>query len=231
MQSKKNEYNYILVLAFSSLFSVSLSLIRVAISGTDWFLFLIWNLFLAWIPLICSTALFFLAGQKKPSKFLQGLFLFCWFIFFPNCPYIITDLFHLRIEQSVPLWFDAALIFSFVWNGLVLGFVSLLDIQFILEKKLKKAYSWSVICLVLILASFGIYLGRYLRWNSWDIIQHPILLFRDIFDRLLDPLSYPTTYLVTITFSLFLITSYIVFRCIALSGALRYREDNKKPKK
>jgi uncharacterized membrane protein len=229
MQNKKNQYILLLVLALSSAFSVCLSFIRVYASGTNWFLFLDWNLFLAWIPLVCSTVSLFLSQKKDSSVWLKGLFLFVWFIFFPNCPYIITDLFHLRIEQTVPLWFDVALIFSFVWNGLVLGFVSLLDIQFILEKKLKKVYSWSIVSAVLVLAGFGIYLGRYLRWNSWDIVQHPILLFRDIIDRIVDPLSFPRTYSVTIIFSLFLIVSYSVFRCIALGG-VRYQEETK-PKK
>ncbi len=229
MQNKKNQYILLLVLALSSAFSVCLSFIRVYASGTNWFLFLNWNLFLAWIPLVCSTVLLFLMQKKNSSVWLKGLFLFVWFIFFPNCPYIITDLFHLRIEQAVPLWFDVALIFSFVWNGLILGFVSLLDIQFILEKKLKKVYSWSIVSAVLVLAGFGIYLGRYLRWNSWDIVQHPILLFRDIIDRIIDPLSFPRTYSVTIIFSLFLIVSYSVFRCVALGG-VRYQEEVKTKK-
>jgi uncharacterized membrane protein len=90
-------------------------------------------------------------------------------------------------------------------------------------------YSWSIVSAVLVLAGFGIYLGRYLRWNSWDIVQHPILLFRDIIDRIVDPLSFPRTYSVTIIFSLFLIVSYSVFRCIALGG-VRYQEETKSKK-
>lgn len=209
---KSNRQNLVLILGMSSLLSLFLSFLRVYISGTVWYIFLIWNLFLSWIPFLCSTLLLKITKKPQTSKVIVGIILFIWFIFFPNAPYIITDLFHLRIYQSVPIWFDVALIFSYVWNGLILGFVSLLDVQSIIERTSKKMYSWVIALGVLVLASFGIYLGRYLRWNSWDIISNPLALFQDILDRIVNPFSYPRTYNMTIVFSLFLITSYITFR-------------------
>lgn len=209
---KNTRSNLIVVLGISSLFSIFLSFIRIIFFETFLFTFLIWNLFLAWIPFLFSLLLLSVHQNKDSSKITLGIIFSIWLIFFPNAPYIITDLFHLRIIQNVPLWFDTVLIFSYVWNGLILGFLSLLNIHYFLDIFLKKIHTWIIVIFVLLLSGFGIYIGRYLRWNSWDVVSNPILLFKDVFERMINPFAHPRTYSITFIFFLFLVISYSTFR-------------------
>ena len=137
-----------------------------------------------------------------------------WLLFFPNAPYIITDLYHIRYAAAMPVWFDMALIVSFAWNGLLLGFLSLMDIEQVIGRFTRKVWARLFSISAIVLASFGIYLGRFLRWNSWDIVTHPWLLMHDIADRVFHPFQHPRTVGVTIVFSLFLLFSY--FTIVAL---------------
>jgi uncharacterized membrane protein len=133
-----------------------------------------------------------------------------WLCFFPNAPYILTDLFHLRPRTGVPYWYDLALILFFAWNGLMLGFASMMDIQAVFTSRFHTAVGWIISIGSLLLAGFGIYLGRYLRWNSWDVVSAPTELLNDIAARILNPLAHPHAYGVTILFSTFLLLGYIL---------------------
>ncbi len=178
-------------------------------SGSFTYLFLIWNLFLAIIPYVIST--FFLLYYKKiRSLWLTAIVLFSWLLIFPNAPYIVTDFFHLEPRASVPYWFDLGLILSFAWNGLMLGFVSLYDVQTALSRRYGVIKGWVFSLLSLVLASFGIYLGRYERFNSWDILTNPVDLFVDITNRFIHPMQHPRTMLMTILFSAVLIFAYVM---------------------
>ncbi|CAH0177815.1 hypothetical protein SRABI27_01177 [Pedobacter sp. Bi27] len=137
-----------------------------------------------------------------------------WILFFPNSPYILTDLFHLRLNGSAPIWFDLVLILSFAWTGLVYGLISLMDIEKHLITYLNKKLVNSLIISFLFLASFGIYLGRYLRWNSWDIISNPLGLASDILGRFLNPLSHPRTWGMTLLMGLLLNMIYFSIKFI-----------------
>lgn len=212
---KDNEDFKILgILSISILYSIGLVLFRIFYSGTVGYIFLVWNLFLAAIPFGVS---FFLSrfDRKIKSVFLVIFLIFVWLVFFPNSLYIITDLFHLRQRYNVPVWFDLILIVSFVWNGIILGFLSLDMMQDFIEKRTgKKFFGWAVVVVSLVLASFGIYIGRYLRWNSWDVLTNPMLLFNDIWDRIVNPFSHPRTFGMTLFFSLFLVIAYVTLRVI-----------------
>jgi len=146
-------------------------------------MFLIWNLFLAGIPYIISQ-LARRSGRLKKFTFLLLSVLFFWLLFLPNAPYIITDLIHLNHINSNLIWFDALLLFLFAANGLLLGILSMVDIFTILKEKWNTiAASFSMI-LISFLTGFGIYLGRYLRWNSWELFTQPNNLFQDIITSL-----------------------------------------------
>jgi uncharacterized membrane protein len=196
-----------LFLAISSSICVILLIIRFQISDNHNYRFLIWNLILAWIPLFISQYLFY--KEKIIQNWRTYIVFLSWLIFFPNAPYIVTDFIHLRPKIGVPLWFDLLLIISFVWNGLLLGFASLLDIHCILLKIYTVKKSWCIIISILFLSSYGIYLGRFERLNSWDIIVHPYRLFHHLFSNLTDLDILQRIIGVTFGFGLFLIFSYL----------------------
>ena len=196
-----------LLLVFSSLFSVGLVFARVVYTLTPTYLALIWNLFLAWIPYISSYLLY-----KKSRQRIKDLIFFpwigFWILFYPNAPYIITDLFHLAEHDGIPQWFDLVLIFSFALNGLVLSVLSMHDIQKVITRKYNKRTGWVLTAIFLLLSGFGVYLGRYLRWNSWDVFTQTLLLFSDLKHILVNPLQNAIVYGFTLVFSSFLMLFY-----------------------
>ena len=202
--------NLTVILCLSSLFSVTLVAFRMYYSYSNTYRFLIWNLFLAFIPYIISTVL--LANYNKiNSKLIIAIPLFVWLIFFPNAPYIVTDLFHLYPKDNVPFWYDLGLLFSFIWIGLIIGFISLRDIQIILNNFFRKIFSWLITIISIVLASFGIYLGRFENWNSWDIFTNPLLIGMAVTERLSHPFVHPRTILMTLLYSLIFTLGYLTF--------------------
>lgn len=150
------------------------------------FLFLVWNLFLAWMPYLIAIFL-----EKMPTKkFLAIPALLTWLVFFPNAPYLVTDLLHVHYRPGVPLWYDMMMLFSFAWTGLLLGFLSLMEVQQFLEKRMDKKVVSVLVWMAILLCAFGIYLGRYQRWNSWDLLLNPYQLFWDTAAVLVHPFAY-----------------------------------------
>jgi uncharacterized membrane protein len=196
------------MLGIGSVLCISLLIFRVCLASSFHYVFLVWNLFLAWIPLILSDAISKMDKQNKSGWAIGAVFCM-WLLFFPNSPYILTDLFHLKQNPNIPLWYDLGLLISYAWSGLMLGFISLLEIQKLLDKKFTSKLSWIIVICILLLSSFGIYLGRFERWNSWDIITNPVSLISDIIDRIMSPFTHPRTFGVTLLFFLFLIISYL----------------------
>lgn len=205
--------NESLFLGISSIFCLALLIFRTSVSDTFMYLFLVWNLFLAFLPWAMSTFLHVHPTLRK-SGIAQIALIGSWLVFFPNAPYILTDLFHLKNSISMPQWFDLVLVLSFAWVGLLYGLFSLWDIELLLNPRIGQR--WAAFCAsgFLFLSAFGIYLGRFLRWNSWDILHHPFGLFRDIADRFLHPAEHPRTWGVTIFLGLFLNMAYWSFKLI-----------------
>ncbi|MBN2728332.1 MAG: DUF1361 domain-containing protein [Bacteroidales bacterium] len=210
---EKGRLNESLFLAAATILCFSISVFRFTISDTKMFLFLNWNLFLAFLPWAFTTAAIVFPKLRK-SKIITIGVMAAWLLFFPNAPYILTDLFHLRINSNMPIWFDLALILTFAWTGLLFGFMSLWDIEVLLEKFINKKLIPIISVLLLFLGSFGIYVGRYLRWNSWDIIQEPYRLVYDIGHRVVNPLEHPRTWGMTIFMGVFLNLMYWSLRLI-----------------
>lgn len=184
-----------------------------SLRGTTTFLFLVWNLFLAWIPywIALSIDVF---HQKFNSKILTGIVLSSWLFFLPNAPYIVTDLLHLRWRQPIPMWYDMMLIVSFAWTGLMLGFFSLHEIQLFLKKRVNNIIAWIFIIFAISLTGFGIFLGRFLRWNTWDILTNPISLFHDIGITLLYPFAQDSSFGIAIVSSVFLLLGYLTLNTL-----------------
>lgn len=200
-------------LASLSTLCLSLSIFRVNYSGTIHFLFLNWNLFLAFLPWLFSSLLFIYPRFRKSKMILYAL-IFSWLLFFPNAPYILTDLFHLKLNSSMPVWFDLVFILTYAWTGLLFGFMSLWDIEKLLSEKINSKLIPVISFVLLFLGSFGIYIGRYLRWNSWDIIRKPQELAYDIGERIIYPFDHPRTWGMTVIMFIFLSIIYWSFKFI-----------------
>lgn len=211
-------------LVYSSLASNFLLFVRILSYRDLEYWYLSWNLLLAWIPLL-FTILLVLNLKKIPWISWQNIGLtFLWLVFLPNAFYIATDFIHLQQASSETLLVDLVLILSFTLNGLILGYLSVVTIHQQLIKRISKLYSRYLIVFVFLLCSFAIYLGRYLRWNTWDILINPAGILFDVSDRVINPSQYQQTYQTTALFFVFLITFYYVVWQF-------YQELKNKPKK
>lgn len=192
---------------------------RVQRTGSAEFLFLIWNLFLACIPLLASRVLR-AAHERKASDALQlGLFA-VWLLFLPNAPYILTDLIHLQPNPTGMFWYDLAVLLSAAGTGLLLGYSSLFDVQKIFEQRFNALCGWSVAVGALLLSGYGVYLGRVWRWNSWDVLVNPRGLFAQIVDCVINPSMHFQTYAFSGMFGIGLVLGYATLYSVSGRRAL-----------
>ncbi|MCC7511709.1 MAG: DUF1361 domain-containing protein [Anaerolineae bacterium] len=185
-------YRYRLAIFFllgaASVFSIALYRFRGFWYNDYGFTFLVWNLFLAWIPLIAAYTAWTLSLGRKWLYIVVPVIAFVWLIFLPNAPYIITDFKHLaEPSASVPDWFDVMLLMWFSWTGMLLGVVSLYLMQDIVHREFGRWVSWIMVFVVSVLSGLGVYIGRFIRWNSWDIFADPKGIFRQFVVGAQDP--------------------------------------------
>jgi len=174
------------------------------------FVFIIWNLFLAWIPFAISASF---KKLETGAIWKQLTVFFIWLLFFPNALYIVTDLIHLEMETVVPKWFDAVLLFSSCITGLLMAFVSLLRVEHFLSKRFDNTRVHALMVIILFASSFGVYLGRFLRWNSWDVINHPMGLMFSIGQRVIFPLDHLQTWGITVMLTVLFYLLYQAVKC------------------
>lgn len=202
-------------LAFASAVSVGMQLARIVYSHAFSHTGLVWNLILAWIPFIYA----FIAYRLHRAKWRNSPLIFgcvvIWLLFLPNAPYLLTDLIHLYQRDHIPLWYDLIMLLWFAWTGFLLGFVSLYLMQHIIADSFGSLAGWLFAIVSLGLSAFGVYLGRFLRWNSWDVIRHPIGLFFDIYDRFRHPFAHFRTHVFWFLLALFLICIYVTLSTFA----------------
>ncbi len=193
-------------LVLSLVFSVALTAGRVFYTGELTYIFLIWNLFLATLPYIFSL----MVGSASRAVRFGGVALCIFFL--PNAPYIITDLFHLRWHSEPSIWFDTLLIASFAWNGLLLFFHTLQRLEAYLAKGWNYFRKMGGVFLLCSLCAYGIYIGRYMRYNSWDVFVRPMEVFYDLSSHLFHPWEHPRTWSMTLVYAFFLMIGYCNFR-------------------
>jgi uncharacterized membrane protein len=185
-----NKYRLMIffLLAGATIFSVTVWRVRSEYSGTVHYAFLIWNLFLAWIPFIIAYFTYTLTLKRQWVYVVIPIAAFFWMIFFPNAPYILTDFEHLASHWTdLPVWYDVMMLIWFAFTGLLLGMVSLFLMQEIIRREFGRWVGWGFVTLVAGLSSMGIYMGRFLRWNSWDIILNPSSIARYTIESAQDP--------------------------------------------
>ncbi|MBN2006639.1 MAG: DUF1361 domain-containing protein [Anaerolineae bacterium] len=195
--------------ALSTLLCWGLFGVRAYFSRSWIYLFLSWNLFLAWVPYLASlwTAHWRAAHPRRWWLLLPPAALSL--AFFPNAPYIVTDFLHLTERAPIPLWYDIGLLTSFAWTGLLLGVYALRILQDIVKAWAGAILSWVFVLVVVSLSGMGVYIGRFLRWNSWDLVMQPTAILSDIAIRLRHPLLHPSSYGVTLLFSALMFVCYL----------------------
>jgi len=177
-----------LLLNSASVVCVALVMARIAYSDSRRYTSLVWNLFLAWIPFILAYISFIFSHRRALIIFSIPTFAFLWLIFFPNAPYILTDLQHLSNSQSnVPVWYDVIVLIWFSWTGMLMGVVSLNLMHEIVKRELGRLLGWVFVLIMSGLTAAGIYIGRFVRLNSWDILQSPASAAEDLWSWLSDP--------------------------------------------
>ncbi|MCK0156374.1 DUF1361 domain-containing protein [Cellulophaga sp. F20128] len=158
-------------------------MIRIQITGSLFFTFLVWNLFLAALPYFFSQMLKYLIAHKT-NKIVQFFTFGLWLLFLPNSPYIITDLVHLQNENASLIWLDMLIVFVYAINGLLLGLFSMIDIYQILKDKYETKNANFFMIYLSLLCGYGVYLGRFLRFNSWDLFTKPLVVGYNIIQSL-----------------------------------------------
>ena len=179
---------------------------RTQMAHKTYYFFLLWNLFLAFVPFYLSNLLLQISHKKY---WLWWPCFFAWLFFFPNAPYIITDLVHLDEKTNVPLWYDAVLLFVSALNGLWIGCMSLMQMEHVWRVKFPTIKARYFLAPVMLLSGFGVYLGRVLRFNSWDIIRQPRALAHITFQRVFFPWQHMYTWAITLVFATVLWVVYM----------------------
>jgi uncharacterized membrane protein len=198
------------LLIMASAISLTLGIVHIRYSGTNDFAFLIFNLGLAWIPFLAAGVAYAASHNRITFYLVMPICTLVWLAFFPNAPYLLTDFQHLaNANGSTPLWFDVIVLIWFAWTGLLLGIASLYLIQEIVTRTFNSLIGWIFTVSAVILSSVGVYLGRFLRWNSWDLLQDPLPIARDMYGIVRHPIANLPTYVFTILFTLLILFIYV----------------------
>lgn len=199
-----------LVLVASSVASIGLFAAGAWGSHDGSFGYLPWNLGLAWVALLFALWLERTLGHALWSSWYALGVTFVWLVMLPNTFYMISDFVHIQEMGQVDLLYDVVMFSSFIFNGVILGFLSLAIIHRELRKRVSDRAAFLTIYFVLLLCSFAIYIGRELRWNTWDIVANPSSLLFDVSDRFINPREHPSVLPTTISFFVLLASVYTV---------------------
>lgn len=198
-------------LAAGSAVALGVLALRAVAVGHLSFAYLVWNLFLAWIPL----GLALVAVRRSLWLPLRALALLAWLVFLPNAFYLVTDLIHLRERPPVPLWLDALVFQMFAFQGVLLGFVALYAVQAVVERRAGALAAWGFALAVLLLCGLGVCIGRFLRWNSWDLFLDPIDFARRLALLARFPLQEPRAFVGPLAFGGFHALAYLSLYAVA----------------
>lgn len=203
-------YRFIASVTGLSVVCIALLMIRIAATNSSRYGFLFWNLFLAAVPVLLAWWLAARVRKHGWLKWQQIVLTVTWIGFLPNSFYIITDLIHLRANYEADLLFDITLLTGFIVSGLFLGYLSVYLVHLEVLKRLRERWVYAILAVLFLAVSFAICLGRYTRWNTWDILLQPAGLLFDVSDRLLNPAGHMQTYQTTLVLFILLFSSYTV---------------------
>lgn len=194
-------------LVFATIVCVGMLLMRFACAGNLRFSGLFGNLLLAWIPMVLALLLWQM--PKDGSRFRFWTTMVLWILFFPNAFYLVTDLIHMKKfgTDGIFRWFDLLMTTSFASAGMFLGCLSLYLMHLFVRQHRGWKAGWLFAGGMLALGSFGIFLGRSLRLNSWDVVTRPFKLIGDI-SGLIDPHNAKEVSAFSVTFFFFSLAVY-----------------------
>jgi uncharacterized membrane protein len=198
-------------LLLSSMLACSLLAMRMRLSGSPAFVFLVWNLFLAWLPYGWSLAAARLAARRPSAWWWLLVPGALWLLFFPNALYLVTDFVHLRPREGIPLWYDIGMLAAFALSGCFLAVASLHTMQNLVAAYLGNLASWLFVFGVVGLNGLGVYLGRFLRWNSWDVFLDPRGVLADTLHIVANPLANRQATGVIGMFAALLLVCYVMY--------------------
>jgi uncharacterized membrane protein len=190
--------------------------------------FLIKNLFLAWLPYFFSLAAVSMQRSTRVRpRWNFALVWSAWLVTFPNAPYIFTDLIHWRDRPRImPWWFDLGLVLMFGLAGCFAGIVSLKMMHDLVRRAIGGVGGWAFVTSVALLSGFGIYLGRFERWNSWDLLIQPRRMLTQTLFRSLGPQSVDRTFGVTLMFGTMILVTYVMFVSMNPASSSPMTRDN-----
>jgi len=144
---------------------------------------LFWNSFLAWVPYAAAFVMLLISKFSKSKTSLIALFPLgvLWLIFLPNSPYMITGYLHLiriGIHDGFEFqpWYDFVMLSVFFLSGLLAGIASLKIVHSIVEKHFGIMIGWASVVVVNFLCGWAVYLGRFIRLNTWYLRDPRVLL-------------------------------------------------------
>lgn len=203
-----------LALVGSTLASMGLYIAGALSNHDGAFGYLPWNLLLAWVALFLALWLEHILHRSLWSSWYALFVTALWLAFLPNTFYMISDFVHIQETTRVDLLYDVVMFSSFIFSGVILGFLSLAVVHLQLARRAAPKVSTAIIGVVLLLCSFAIYIGRELRWSTWDILTNPSSLLVDVSDRVLNPREHPQAFTTTISIFVLLTSVYIILWCI-----------------
>ena len=205
-QQKTKSKNILFFMAVGLLFAMVG--FRILYSEKLYYLFLIWNTVLATIPYIISE----FTAKGTFNKYQNTVLACACILFLPNALYLISDFEHLAERPPVPYFYDILLMFYASLLGLLLNILALRNLHTVALRYFPPKVSNGLIAFIILLSGFGVYLGRYLRWNSWDLLTNPRALLYDCAHRILQPHIYYYTWAVSLGYAFVLGFGYLVFK-------------------
>ncbi|HEV2691445.1 MAG TPA: DUF1361 domain-containing protein [Verrucomicrobiae bacterium] len=200
-----------MALMFATAVCVALVSTRCVLEGSTRYAFLAWNLFLAWLPLFFALLLCEQHVQGRQRRWRLAGWGVTWLLFFPNAPYICTDLTHLTSRYFPHYWTSLLVILSCALTGLMVGFVSLYIVQSVVTERYGKVKGWLFTIGVMGLSGVGVFIGRFLRYNSWDVVWRPVAMAHSAASWMTDPFGDARPYVFSLLFAVFLSIAYVMF--------------------
>ena len=192
------------MILLSICFTLLLVTVRIIYTQDLMYVFYYWNIFLAIVPYCCSRLL----KKQQSISFKTSCILAVWLLFFPNAPYIITDIFHFEKRPLIPYWFDLTIVVTGAWNGLLLGILSLMQVEKYLFHHFSRKLLRIFVLLCITLSGYGVYIGRFLRYNSWDIFTRPLILIYSFINQIIHPHQNIGVWSFTLVFSVMMVIIY-----------------------